>query len=113
MSGNRTHSAGSKTSKHRARTNSSPRSHPNQPTTPDPNEPGEEVEQGQEIGRCGHSGNSSEPHLHFHVHDHAIPYVGAGLPIMFEAATDHPDLEPTDQERTYIHCGQTVTYGDA
>jgi hypothetical protein len=29
---------------------------------------------------------------------------------MFEAATDHPDLEPTDPEQTYIHCGQTVTY---
>lgn len=73
-------------------------------------EPGEAVEQGQEIGRCGHSGNSSEPHLHFHVQDHSIPYVGAGLPIQFEAATDHPDLEPTECGPTYIHCGQTVTY---
>ena len=71
-------------------------------------EPGEAVDQGQEIGCCGHSGNSSEPHLHFHVQDHSVPYVGAGLPIMFEAATDHPDLEPTDREQTYIHCGQTV-----
>lgn len=73
-------------------------------------EPGEEVDQGQEIGRCGHSGNSSEPHLHFHVQDHSIPYVGAGLPVQFEAATDHPELQPTDREQTYIHCGQTVTY---
>jgi hypothetical protein len=73
-------------------------------------EPGEEVSQGQEIGRCGHSGNSSEPHLHFHVQDHSVPYVGAGLPIQFEAATDHPDLEQTDREPTYIHCGQTVAY---
>lgn len=41
-------------------------------------EPGEEVEQGQEIGRCGHSGNSSEPHLHFHVHDHVLRSLVSG-----------------------------------
>lgn len=72
-------------------------------------EPGESVDQGQEIGRCGHSGNSSEPH----VQDHPLPYIGAGLPIQFNATTDHPDLQPTGRERTYLHCGQTVTYDTA
>jgi hypothetical protein len=72
-------------------------------------EPGDNVERGQEIGRCGHSGNSSEPHLHFHVQDHAIPYVGAGLPIQFDAATNHPDSQPSERTQTYIHCGQTIT----
>ena len=71
--------------------------------------PGDHVEQGQEIGRCGHSGNSSEPHLHFHVQDHRIPYVGAGLPVQFVAATDHPDLSRCERAKTYLHCGQTVT----
>lgn len=75
-------------------------------------DPGEEVDRGQEIGRCGHSGNSSEPHLHFHVQDHSIPYLGAGLPIQFVAATDHPDLEPTELSQTYLHCGQTTTYDE-
>jgi murein DD-endopeptidase MepM/ murein hydrolase activator NlpD len=28
---------------------------------------GDRVRAGQEIGRCGNSGNSSEPHLHYHV----------------------------------------------
>ena len=71
--------------------------------------PGEHVEQGQEIGRCGHSGNSSEPHLHFHVQDHRVPYVGAGLPVQFVAATDHPELAQSERAKMYIHCGQTVT----
>ena len=71
--------------------------------------PGDRVEQGQEIGRCGHSGNSSEPHLHFHVQDYRIPYVGAGLPVQFVAATDHPDLSRCERAKTYLHCGQTVT----
>jgi hypothetical protein len=28
---------------------------------------GQRVKQGQELGRCGNSGRSSEPHLHFHI----------------------------------------------
>ncbi|MEZ3172702.1 M23 family metallopeptidase [Halorubrum sp. RMP-47] len=70
----------------------------------------ERVERRQEIGRCGHSGNSSEPHLHFHVQDHSFPYVGAGLPIQFDAATNHPESRPSEHTRTYIHCGQTITH---
>lgn len=73
-------------------------------------EPGEDVERGQEIGRCGHSGNSSEPHLHFHVHDHPTPYLGAGLPIQFDTATNHPELPSTERNLTYVQCGQTTTY---
>ena len=69
-------------------------------------ESGDHVEQGQEVGRCGHSGNSSEPHLHFHAQDHPIPYIGAGLPIQFNAATNHPESQPCERTRTYIHCGQ-------
>ncbi|MXR21897.1 M23 family metallopeptidase [Halobacterium bonnevillei] len=73
-------------------------------------EPGEDVTRGQVIGRCGHSGNSSEPHLHFHVQDHRIPYVGAGLPITFDAATNHPELSSAERTQTYVHCGQTIAY---
>jgi murein DD-endopeptidase MepM/ murein hydrolase activator NlpD len=28
---------------------------------------GQKVKQGQILGLCGNSGNSSEPHLHFHI----------------------------------------------
>lgn len=30
---------------------------------------GQQVKAGQLLGRCGNSGNSSEPHLHFHIQD--------------------------------------------
>jgi len=30
---------------------------------------GDVIKQGQLLGRCGNSGNSSEPHLHFHIQD--------------------------------------------
>lgn len=34
-------------------------------------EPGDKVRSGQAIGRCGNSGNTSEPHLHMQVQSHA------------------------------------------
>ena len=68
---------------------------------------GEEVTQGQEIGRCGNSGNSTEPHIHFHVQDHAVPYVGAGLPIQFVGRTN--DTDAADEGPIWVHCGQVLT----
>ncbi|MBV7332710.1 M23 family metallopeptidase [Chloroflexi bacterium TSY] len=44
---------------------------------------GDPVKQGQVIGRCGHSGHSSEPHLHFHLQDRMNFYLALGLPIRF------------------------------
>ncbi|NVJ84664.1 MAG: urea transporter [Algoriphagus sp.] len=37
--------------------------------------PGQEVEKGQVIGKCGNSGNSPYPHLHFQIQ--ASPYIGS------------------------------------
>lgn len=66
----------------------------------------EDVSRGQEVGRCGHSGNSTEPHLHFQVQDHSIPYIEASLPVRFVGKTKLPD---TDEEgATWVHCGQTL-----
>ena len=46
--------------------------------------PGQRVRQGDILGRCGNSGNSSEPHLHFHLQDRATLFGGArGLPVAF------------------------------
>ena len=39
---------------------------------------GERVEEGQPIGRCGNSGNTSEPHIHVH-HQRQHPDTGEGL----------------------------------
>lgn len=44
---------------------------------------GDEVEAGQEIGRCGNSGNTSEPHLHFHLQTTSDLSAGEGLPAQF------------------------------
>ncbi|WP_367321857.1 M23 family metallopeptidase [Streptomyces sp. HUAS ZL42] len=45
--------------------------------------PGQLVHRSQVIGRCGNSGNSSEPHLHFQLMDHPSPLVAAGVPFVF------------------------------
>lgn len=44
---------------------------------------GDQVAMGQTIASCGHSGHSTEPHLHFHLQDSPDPYHGMGLPIAF------------------------------
>lgn len=48
---------------------------------------GQTVKEGQEIGRCGHSGNSSEPHLHFQFQNGKSFYFSSGLPIKFSGFT--------------------------
>jgi murein DD-endopeptidase MepM/ murein hydrolase activator NlpD len=44
---------------------------------------GDHVRCGQLLGRCGNSGNSSEPHLHYHLQNSSIPFRGDGLPAFF------------------------------
>ena len=44
---------------------------------------GDRVKAGQLLGLCGNSGNSSEPHLHYHLQTTAIPFAGKGLPVQF------------------------------
>lgn len=60
---------------------------------------GERVERGQEIGRCGNSGHSSEPHLHFHVQDRGAFFGAASLPVAFDCVSVN-DAPP--QNSVYI-----------
>jgi murein DD-endopeptidase MepM/ murein hydrolase activator NlpD len=46
-------------------------------------QPGQQLRRGEVVGRCGNSGNTSEPHLHFQLMDHPRPFVAAGLPFVF------------------------------
>jgi hypothetical protein len=47
---------------------------------------GQRVGRGAPLGVCGNSGNSSEPHLHFHVQDRAALFGAArGLPVAFRS----------------------------
>lgn len=45
--------------------------------------PGELVAAGQPLGRCGNSGNSTQPHVHLQVMDDVDPFVAMGVPIAF------------------------------
>ncbi|MFQ6004128.1 MAG: M23 family metallopeptidase [Woeseia sp.] len=44
---------------------------------------GEDVRPGQQIGLCGNSGITSEPHLHFHIQDSRKFGEGDGKPVFF------------------------------
>jgi len=45
---------------------------------------GDKVERGQVVGLCGNSGNSSEPHLHYHLQNTPIIQDGTGIKCYFE-----------------------------
>lgn len=44
---------------------------------------GDSVAEGQQIGRCGNSGNTTMPHLHYHLQTTAVFARGEGLPAQF------------------------------
>ena len=46
--------------------------------------PGDRVQAGQQLAEWGNSGNTSEPHLHFHLMDHRRAVVAAGVPFSFD-----------------------------
>lgn len=54
---------------------------------------GERVLAGQRLGRCGNSGNTSEPHVHAHLMDRRSPWTGQGVPMAF-AEVSVRDAEP-------------------
>ncbi|HJU69599.1 MAG TPA: M23 family metallopeptidase [Gemmatimonadaceae bacterium] len=47
--------------------------------------PGDRVRKGQVVGLVGNSGNSTEPHLHFHLMDGTSPLGSEGIPYVHES----------------------------
>lgn len=47
---------------------------------------GDRVAEGQEVGRCGNTGNTTEPHLHCQRQDVASPFLATGLPWTIRSA---------------------------
>ncbi len=47
---------------------------------------GDRVKKGQVLAKLGNSGNSTEPHLHFHMSDGVSPLGSQGIPYVFERA---------------------------
>ena len=47
--------------------------------------PGDKVRRGQVVGLVGNSGNSTEPHLHFHISNANSPLASEGLPYVLES----------------------------
>lgn len=44
---------------------------------------GDEIKQGQVVGLCGNTGNTSEPHIHFQLQDGPYMHNSNGLPAQF------------------------------
>lgn len=69
---------------------------------------GDKVTRGQRLGLTGNSGNTSEPHLHFHVQDGPVLFEGHGLPVVFDGAcTDGQPAAPASPVHGQFieHCG--------
>jgi hypothetical protein len=60
--------------------------------------PGEHVGRGDVVGRCGNSGNSSEPHVHFQLMDHPRALIAAGLPFVFAGVGGREGAVPRNGE---------------
>ncbi|GAA2043183.1 hypothetical protein GCM10009720_24970 [Yaniella flava] len=67
---------------------------------------GDTVMAGQLIGRCGNSGNSSEPHVHAQLMDRASILTAIGMPLAFASITLDNQPEVLD---TLPRNGQVMT----
>jgi len=76
---------------------------------------GDRVRRGQVLGLVGNSGNSTEPHLHFHVSDARSPLGSEGVPHVmssFETKGDTPGAPPGAHRNELPLENDVVTFRD-
>lgn len=73
---------------------------------------GQTVKQFQEIGRCGHSGNSTEPHLHFQFQNGTSVYFSSGLPVKFTGLSCNNAVQTNSVVQDYISKNTTIATGE-
>lgn len=57
---------------------------------------GDSVRAGSRIGKCGNSGNSTEPHVHAQLMDRQQLFLAQGVPMVFTGITLGADTKPED-----------------
>jgi len=77
---------------------------------------GDKVKQGQVIAKCGNSGNTSEPHLHFQFQSSKSFFFAAGLPIAFSGIskqdkTNYKLADPRPNENNLQIIGDKIYIG--
>ena len=74
---------------------------------------GDTVKQGQLIAKCGNTGNTSQPHIHYQLQSGKSAYSSAGLPIAFVNVKAHPraDYGKIDNRTPQGKAEQAMTGG--
>ncbi|MCL4366296.1 M23 family metallopeptidase [Patescibacteria group bacterium] len=54
---------------------------------------GDEVQQGDVIGLCGNTGNTSQPHIHFNLQDGPLMHIAKALPAQFKKIKVNGELK--------------------
>ncbi len=67
---------------------------------------GDKVQAGQLLGRCGNSGNSSEPHLHYHLQNTPVIQDATGIKCVFS------DVAVTRDDETRLEARYSPIKGD-
>jgi murein DD-endopeptidase MepM/ murein hydrolase activator NlpD len=70
---------------------------------------GDKVTKGQPIGLCGNSGNSSEPHLHYHLQNTPVIQDGTGIKCIFQKVTIIKDGQPQMKTNYSPVKGEVIT----
>ena len=70
---------------------------------------GQQVRAGEVLGRVGHTGNSTAPHLHFHLMDSADPLRARGIPCAFAAYLVERDGQWQRVERGIPHRRERIS----